>query len=783
MNNNFSKHLFGYPVLIFLLFSTMSYCQYPQWQNYTSGNRVSAMAVEDNYVWAGTGLGCIARIDKTTGTVIFYNHTNSGLPADYVVSIAIDKDGNKWIGTDGGGLVKFDGNTWTVYNTVNSGLPYNNVSLITIDSNSNKWFVASGKLVEFDNSTWTVYDTTNSGLPSNDVSSIAIDNNGNKWIGTKKDGLAKFDGTTWTVYDTSNSGLPCNVVNSIAIDTNGSKWICTDYITTYKRDSLGIRIRDSLGFPIIIIASIVGGLTKYDDATWTVYDTTNSGLPRYSQVSSIAIDDNGYKWIGTRGNGIVKYDGTAWTVYDTTNSGLPPNYININSITIDHSGNKWICSYNSGLAKFDGTTCTVYRVANSGLPNNMITSIAIDNNGNKWIEVSTSYPNSRLTKYDGTVWTNYSKSDIRNVSSIAIDNKGNKWLGSYDYGLFKFDDTTLTYYNESNLGLPSNYCVNSIAIDAMDNKWIGTNRGLAKFDGTGWTIYYPKNSGLPDNQIRSIAIDNNDSKWIGTYSGGLAKFDGTTWTVYDTINSGLLGNHVCGNHPCYNAIDKIVIDKSGCKWMSAFPTLGGYEDGFIIGGKGLIKFDGTTWTVYDTTNSGLPDNNITSIAIDNNGNKWIGTYYGLVKFDGATWTVYDRSNSGLPDNYVTSIAIDNNGNKWIGTYGHGLACFNENGFTSTEAPDVSLRHTHQILENTPNPFNPETNIRFTLSSKSLVTMRIYDAKGRLVKTLLNGLKSSGTHEVLWNGLNSQGKRVPSGIYICRLVNGTKVYTKALVLAK
>ena len=45
---------------------------------------------------------------------------------------------------------------------------------------------------------------------------------------------------------------------------------------------------------------------------------------------------------------------------------------------------------------------------------------------------------------------------------------------------------------------------------------------------------------------------------------------------------------------------------------------------------GLAKFDGTNWTVYNTSNSGLPDNGVYSIAIDGSGNKWIGTLAGLI---------------------------------------------------------------------------------------------------------------------------------------------------------
>jgi ligand-binding sensor domain-containing protein len=65
----------------------------------------------------------------------------------------------------------------------------------------------------------------------------------------------------------------------------------------------------------------------------------------------------------------------------------------------------------------------------------------------------------------------------------------------------------------------------------------------------------------------------------------------------------------------------------------------------------LAKFDGVNWTVYNTSNSGLPDNYVRAIAIDGQGNKWIGTLgEGLAKFDDVNWTVYNTSNSGLPDN-------------------------------------------------------------------------------------------------------------------------------------
>jgi ligand-binding sensor domain-containing protein len=116
-------------------------------------------------------------------------------------------------------------------------------------------------------------------------------------------------------------------------------------------------------------------------------------------------------------------------------------------------------------------------------------------------------------------------------------------------------------------------------------------------------------------------------------------------------------------------ITAIAIDSLGNKWIGT--------------GGGLVKFDRFRMTVYNTSNSGLPDNSVSAIAIDGQGNKWIGTRGGLAKFDGANWTVYNRSNSGSPSNWVYAIAIDGGGNKWIGTDGGGLAVYREGGVIPT----------------------------------------------------------------------------------------------------
>jgi ligand-binding sensor domain-containing protein len=91
----------------------------------------------------------LVKLNKSTGEIIVYDKWNSKLPDNYILAIAIDGEGNKWIGIYYGGLVKFDGVNWTVYNTSNSGLPYNSVRAIAIDGQGNKWIGTDGGLAVY----------------------------------------------------------------------------------------------------------------------------------------------------------------------------------------------------------------------------------------------------------------------------------------------------------------------------------------------------------------------------------------------------------------------------------------------------------------------------------------------------------------------------------------------------------------------------------------------------------------------------------------------------------
>ncbi len=98
-----------------------------------------------------------------------------------------------------------------------------------------------------------------------------------------------------------------------------------------------------------------------------------------------------------------------------------------------------------------------------------------------------------------------------------------------------------------------------------------------------------------------------------------------------------------------------------------------------------------------------------------------------------------------------------------------------------------LKNT-ELLANYPNPFNPETWIPYHLAKPAEVTLHIYAIDGVLVRTLLLGQKSAGIYEVrtraaYWDGRNTQGERVASGIYFYTLTAGDFTATRKMLIRK
>ncbi len=103
---------------------------------------------------------------------------------------------------------------------------------------------------------------------------------------------------------------------------------------------------------------------------------------------------------------------------------------------------------------------------------------------------------------------------------------------------------------------------------------------------------------------------------------------------------------------------------------------------------------------------------------------------------------------------------------------------NSNSYVSSEIVD-----SYAVATNYPNPFNPSTTISYELIGSSNVSISIYNVMGQKIATLVNEFKASGSYSVVWDGMNSNGVEMPSGVYLMKLDTDTNSITNKLSLLR
>ena len=106
-----------------------------------------------------------------------------------------------------------------------------------------------------------------------------------------------------------------------------------------------------------------------------------------------------------------------------------------------------------------------------------------------------------------------------------------------------------------------------------------------------------------------------------------------------------------------------------------------------------------------------------------------------------------------------------------------------NVFTPDDEDNNELPETVILSGNYPNPFNPETEILFQLPENEKTNLSVYNLKGQLVRTLIDTYLPGGSHSVVWDGTDNQGKQAGSGVYFYQLSAGNIIKTGKMVLLK
>lgn len=206
----------------------------------------------------------------------------------------------------------------------------------------------------------------------------------------------------------------------------------------------------------------------------------------------------------------------------------------------------------------------------------------------------------------------------------------------------------ISYSTESGLAQSQ---IRSITQDRNGFLWLGTLAGLAKYDGKKF-INYSIQNGLIDNQIFSLAADRSLGLWIGT-TGGLNYFDGEKFKSY-----------LFKNDMAENIVNAIGQDLNGDLWLAT-------------DGSGACKFSDGKFE-YFTEESGLTNNYVRAVCIDDKGLVWFGTKNGICFYDGKAFKTID-TNIAQPHN-VSHIFMDKHKKLWFSTFGEGVYSYDGRTF-------------------------------------------------------------------------------------------------------
>ncbi len=577
-----------------------------------------------------------------------------GLGQSQIYSLFLDSKGYLWVGTNGGGLCKYDGNTFTNY-TAKDGLSDNVIYTICGDREGNLWFGTDNGINKYDGKSFTYY-TKKDGLNSNYIATIMEDSKGRLWIGTFLGGVNKFDGSGFTHY-TIKEGLNHNNVNSITQDRVGNLWFGTD-----------------------------NGAAKYDGTTFTRY-TVKEGLIG-DIVSFILQDSKGNLWFATN-KGVSRFDGTTFSTY-TTRQGLCGD--NVNAVMEDSKGDLWFATTN-GICYFNGSRFTTY-TQEEGLPNNNVEVMLEDREGNLWFGTD-----KGLSKFSGKAFTYISTEDgLRDntVWSIWEDKNGTIWL-STENGIGKYHEKNASLVI-SNQGLNKGIAYPFFE-DSKGNLWFGTGKSIIKYKCKDRVyIDISKQTGIGDKEIFSIEEDRKGNLWFGTNGDGVLKYDGKSFKQF-IYKDGLIDD----------VIYSIKEDKKGHLWFGTNDGISIYDgknfinippgeklnNRYVIAvledsigniwvgtyGGGVTRYTlaenkkiGTieTFTIKD----GLGNNEVLSMIFDDDGNLWIGTNKGVSMLDMTAFIKTGKKrfrNYGKEDGFIgiecnqSAVYKDSKGNLWFGT--------------------------------------------------------------------------------------------------------------------
>lgn len=408
------------------------------------------------------------------------------------------------------------------------------------------------------------------------------------------------------------------------------------------------------------------------------------------------------------------------------------------------------------------------------------------------------YNGGQVYQFDNTNWTNYSgwifpqMAGINDLVTVAVDplDPNRFYAGSWGRGLLEFYgnnnvtrygswNSTLGYHSASDTG---DIRVGGTAFDHNGNLWVSTshtNNCLSLKRGNDWTGFTI--SEAQESDLGQMIIDHSDQKWIvmryeNMNPNSLLVFtdNGTPDNPSDDQAKKLNSLEGRGNIPG-TIVSAIAVDQDGEVWIGTEKGVAVFysPENIFTGGNYdaqqiLVEYGG----YYQYL---LENESVTAIAVDGSNRKWIGTDRSgvfLFSADGTTEIHhFTEDNSPLFSNRITTLAINANGDVFMGT---------DKGVISYRGSASEGTETMEDVYAFPNPV--KDGYSGIIGIKGLVTnaqVRITDISGAVV----HSTKAEGG-QAIWDGTNLNGVRVKSGVYLVFASDEKgkeKVVTKIIII--
>lgn len=641
----------------------------------------------------------------------FQNYSvREGLAQSQVYAMLEDQYGYIWLGTQGGGVCRFDGKTFTQYST-REGLVNNYIEALYEDQEGNIWIGTQKGFSKFDG-----LGFQNFHLPESDfITAISQNPLGSFWIGTSN-GTYQFDGKKFTDYH-----IPSSRVNCFFYDNKDNLWVGTDESGAYQiRDgkvSKNFRIADGLSANNIksiyqdeknniYFAIFNGGINVYNGSYFS-YFRTDEGLAS-NLVTTMFADDEGQLWIGSQSKGM-----TIWNLKENTFSylnesdGLADNHIR--NILKDHWGNYWIGTSGGGVSKYSGQQFIHYNTSN-GLRGNQVYALEKDTSGNFWISSS----NKGVSYFDGKSFTHFGKNEgFANVKckAILVDNLSRVWFGTEGMGIALYTQDTFQFFKHED-GLSGNF-IRDIIQDREGRIWVATaGDGITQIDisrekftlsptltgnadnafqepqiryrdNLKFRIYRKGKLGLGSRRMTDLHLDKKGRVWFATRDNGIGFFkdDESIFTI--SSQDGLLDDHV----------RSLTEDANGNLWIGmaskGICKLKLYHNAFNI-----ENYNSFSYIKDRQSGNTLTSNNVYLLQIDKNENLWVGSEVGVDKlsFD-KVGNINKIKRYGKAEGFIgietcqNAVLLDSLKNLWFGTM-NGLTKYNPNSASNNPIPPI-----------------------------------------------------------------------------------------------